>query len=774
MINILSKETIDKIAAGEVAERPESVVKELLDNAIDSGADTISIEVRSGGLDLIRVTDNGSGIEKADVRNAFLRHATSKLKTADDIEHIRSMGFRGEALASIAAVSEVELITRNVNELIGTQYRIDGGFEQSFKEIGVPQGTTVIVRHFLMNVPVRRQFLKSPQTETSYIVNTVEKLSLAYTNIAFSLNVDGKNTFSSAGNGRLRDVIYQIYGRETAASLLEVDTGRIDEGEDAAYEINQSGPEDVNENMQAALNNSASAQTADLKDSQKNNSTKSGTLTKSEIKSATDIRKKVRVHGFAARPVIARSRRDYEVFFVNGRWIQSDILRKAAEDAYAPYMMQHKYPMFVLHIDLAPEGVDVNVHPRKQEVRFSSNQIIYDAVYNALTKVLHDAELIVNAGNAYFLKDKKQGAGSASVRKAPEAFERNRQYDYVSSISEEIAKNSRRDANNDIHGESTVNEINVDKLTEKKQVDLSNNALRNVHSGTGFHYDNIAGRLSSEMFSLSDAERTSTDGKLTASDNHGLKNGADNDNAGKNADAAFAAQNNTSSDVRKSVTDKQLQTVSAQASNRNASNGKVFINKDNMPYFKMIGQVFDTYWIIEYNDEMYIIDQHAAHEKVNYEHFISLIRSHAVESQMIFPPIVLTLGAKEAVLFDKFLDEFTALGYEIEYAGDRDYIVRAVPSNLPQLADEEVLRSLIDSLFDEARGLNSELIHDKIASMSCKAAIKGNMKISEAEMRGLIAKLLTLDNPYACPHGRPTIIKWSRSDLDRLFKRIVN
>lgn len=699
MINILSKETIDKIAAGEVAERPESVVKELLDNAIDSCADTVSIEVRNGGLELIRVTDNGSGIEKADVRNAFLRHATSKLKTADDIEHIRSMGFRGEALASIAAVSEVELITKNVNELTGTQYRIEGGRERSFKEVGVPQGTTVIVRNFLMNVPVRRQFLKSAQTETSYIVNTVEKLALAYTDIAFSLIVDGKNTFSSTGNGRLRDVIYQIYGREAAASLLEVDTDKTGE----AAEIKAAAAAEA-EALEAAAQDTACDNAVAADD-------------EAQTRKSSSL---IHVHGYAARPVIARSRRDYEVFFVNGRWIQSDILRKAAEDAYAPYMMQHKYPMFVLHIDLAPEGVDVNVHPRKREVRFSSNKLIYDAVYDTLTRVLHDAELIVDAGNAFFLKDKKQDRLAAG--RAPEAFEKNRQYDYVSSITEEIAKNSQKDGDY-INGAETAKSGN---------------------------------ETAADAFMVNDAE------SMRDNKNRNTVYGADNSEVyggiGQTASASGQKLNGSLSSIKQ----------------EKAPDGKVFINKKNLPYFKLIGQVFETYWIIEYNDEMYIIDQHAAHEKVNFEHFMALIRSHEVETQMIFPPIVLTLSAREAVLFDKFIDEFVNLGYEIEYAGDRDYIVRGVPSNLPQLADEEVLRSLIDSLFDEARGLNSELIHDKIASMSCKAAIKGNMKISEAEMRGLIAKLLTLENPYACPHGRPTIIKWSHADLDKLFKRIVS
>lgn len=673
MINILSKETIDKIAAGEVAERPESVVKELLDNSIDSGADSISIEIRNGGLDLIRVSDNGSGIEKNDVHNAFLRHATSKLKTAEDIEHIRSMGFRGEALASIAAVSEVELITKHKNELTGTRYRIDGGVEKSFKEIGVPTGTTLIVRNFLLNVPVRRRFLKSTQVETSYIVNTVEKLALAYTHIAFSLKADGKNIFQSTGSGRLKDNIYIIYGQETAASLLEVDSDRLDIGD--------------NENAKL-----------------------SG----------------IHIKGYAARPVIAKSRRDYEVFFVNGRWIKSDILKKAAEDAYAPYMMQHKYPMFVLNINVEPEEVDVNVHPRKSEVRFSSNQRIYDAVYTCLKEVLRNAELIVNAGNAYFLNNKPE-RGVPGAGKAPEPFEQKRKFEYVSSITEEIAKAEAGSAAKDVgtlHSEHG-------KAADTAFLKTPEPAASKLYK------ENPASSCS-----MRDTGKTSI---------------------------GFVVNDAVIGTLDKTAAADAKETEGSEAPSK-----KVFINAVNAPYFKLIGQVFETYWIIEYNDEMYMIDQHAAHEKVNYENFMALINSHAVESQMIYPPIVLSLNAKEAVLFDKYLDEFSDMGYEIEYAGDRDYIVRAVPSNLPQLADEEVLHSLVDGLFEEGRRLDSELIRDKIASMSCKAAIKGNMKIGEEEMRGLISKLLTLDNPYACPHGRPTIIKWSRSDIERLFKRIVS
>ena len=679
MINILSKETIDKIAAGEVAERPESVVKELLDNAIDSGADTVSIEIRGGGLDLIRITDNGCGIPKDEVRTAFLRHATSKLKTADDLNHLVTMGFRGEALASIAAVSEVEMITRTEDQLTGVRYRIEGGVEKSFQEVGVPAGTTVIVRDFLLNVPVRRQFLKSAQVENSYIVNTVEKLALAHTDISISLTTDGRSIFSSTGNGSLKDVIYMIYGSEAAASLLPVE-----------YEL-----------------------------------------------------KGIRVSGYAAKPVIARNRRDYEVFFVNGRWIRSDILRKAAEDAYAPFMMQHKYPMLILHVDPAPEAVDVNVHPRKSEVRFASNQNAYDAVFQAVSGALKQNELIVNAGNAFFLKDKPVSSRYAAGKQtAPEPFEKSRKFNYVSSITEEIRKAEEQ------AGERTPG-----------------SASAVVTGGTG------ADKAGSAAAARTDSPAKSPEAPAPAF------TAATPTLKPAETPAPTPAAIPTLTSAPTSAATQTQSPVPAPAPTQAAApdrSGRNFLKKENVPYFRMIGQVFETYWIIEYNDELFIIDQHAAHEKVNFERFSALIRSHAVESQMLFPPIVLTLGANEAMLLEKYLDDFADLGYEIEYAGDRDYIVRAVPSNLPELGDEEVLRSLIGSLFEDGRGISSELIHDKIASMSCKAAVKGNMKVTEQEMRALIGEMLTLENPYACPHGRPTIIKWSKTDLEKLFKRIVS
>ena len=669
MIHILSKETIDKIAAGEVAERPQSVVKELLDNAIDAGADAVSVELKGGGLELIRVTDNGCGIPKEDVPAAFIRHATSKLMTAEDIEHIRTMGFRGEALASIAAVSDVELITRTENDLTGILYNIHEGTERNVREIGAPVGTTVVVRDFLQNVPVRRQFLKSAAVENSYMVDTVEKAALSHTGISFSLTVDGRSVLHTSGNGRQKDVIYILFGQEVTANLMEIS------GETEG----------------------------------------------------------IRVTGYAGKPVISRSRRDQEIFFVNGRHIHSDILMKAAEDAFSPYMMQHRFPMTVLDIVLPPEKVDVNVHPRKTEVRFSDGEQVYNAVKAAVSKALSEREHVVDGaagtrkwqpptGHAY--ADNVVSADQLPG-KDPLPFEKNRRFDYVSDIVSELQKGS-------------TGSVHL----------LRDAAVSSPAAGSGKLPANDPDlELHSNRYA--EALEEPTDHVVPTAD-------------------VFLSQDPPADSP---VSDEKPE-ATAKAPDAPVPSGR-FMDVKAAPYFKMIGQVFETYWIIEYNSEMYLIDQHAAHEKVNYERFTRLIASHAVTSQMLFPPVVLTLSAREAALLEKNLDAFSELGYEIEGAGDRDYIVRAVPSNLPNIGEEAVLKDMIQSMSEDTKGISSGLLKDKIASMSCKAAVKGNRPLSEQEMKALIAELLQCENPYACPHGRPTIVRWSKADLDRLFKRIV-
>lgn len=734
MIHVLNKETIDKIAAGEVIERPESVVKELLDNAVDAGASAISLEIREGGLSLIRVTDNGCGIAKEDIPTAFLRHATSKLEQASDLFHIRTMGFRGEALASICGVSQVELITKQKDALYGSRYRIEGGKPEGLTEIGAPEGTSIIVRNLFYNVPVRKRFLKSKTTEASYIADIAEKTALSHPALSFSLLADGKTLLHTSGNGRLRDVIYTIYGRDVAKDLLELsfETGGI------------------------------------------------------------------QISGWIGKPVIARAKRDFEVYFVNGRYIRSSVVERAIEDAYAPFMMQHRFPFVVLNLDIAPERVDVNVHPKKMEVRFSDNKAIYDAVSEAIRARLKQEELIIDA----LLEQETEGEkpvrtafGNANVplpgETIAEPFEQKR----------DARLSQKADASLQVSGKalgdaaacaSYEREVPSGFPAESKSGQRTAPVLKNAAAafGEGALLQSTEGAKQAIDASLH-AETTAECSKEEANCNKPDAALCDAIPKGAAVHAASdASLSETMPDIEAAINAHsgiREQTAAADtplmgnalAMQRPAKPEQLeldterFLSPSAKPYFKMIGQVFDTYWIIEYKDSMYLIDQHAAHEKVNYERFMKLISERKVESQMILPPILLTLSLREAELLEKYLPVFEELGYEIEPGGGRDYLVRGVPSNLPGVADQNLLLELIDSLTDEHVPKSPERVREKVASMSCKAAVKGNRKLSEPEMKALIEALLQLDNPYACPHGRPTIAKWTKYELDKIFKRIV-
>lgn len=606
MIKLLSKETIDKIAAGEVVDRPENVVKELIDNSVDSGATAVSIEIRNGGSELIRVTDNGCGISKEDIPNAFLRHATSKLTEAEDLQKIMTMGFRGEALASIAGVSRVELITKRKEDITGYRYVIEGGRELSFKEIGIPDGTTMIIRDLFFNVPVRRQFLKSARTEGSYVRDIVEKAALSFTGISFSLISDGKQLFHTLGNGKLGDVVYTIYGNETSQSMLNV-----------AY---------------------------------------SDSLTC--------------ISGMISKPVLSRSKRDFEIYFVNGRHVRSNIIERAIETAYEGYLMQHRFPFTVLKIDISPEKVDVNIHPKKSEIRFSDDEAIFNAVYEAVKSTLSHRELIPSA-----VSDGKKHTEKESVHFEP--FE--------------------------------------NKLRGLKEAAPEISALKE------------------EL------------GKIP----HGVSEN-------------IPVRDIPSYEVSYEEYEPEIEVYEQQT----------FLTEEARPYYRFIGQIFETYWMIEYDNSLYLIDQHAAHEKVNYEKLMASIEANEPVSQMIIPQMI-TLNAAEAMLLENNMEIFHGMGFEIESAGEKDFIVRAVPAQLPELSSGELLMDMIDSLSDMKTGADTRILKEKVASMACKASVKGNMRLSEKEMRALTDELLTLKDPYNCPHGRPVIVKLTHYDLDRMFKRIV-
>lgn len=628
MIKLLSKETIDKIAAGEVVERPENVVKELLDNAVDSGATSISVELKGGGTELIRVTDNGSGIEKADVRNAFLRHATSKLSEAGDLLRLTTMGFRGEALSSIAGVSRVELITRCEKDLTGTRYLIEGGKEISFREVGVPVGTTMIVRDLFFNVPVRRDFLKSPKTEGSYVRDMVEKCALSFPEISFSFLSDGRQIFHTTGSGKLKDVIYVIYGAEITKELIPVSF----RAEDLSLE------------------------------------------------------------GFISKPVISRSKRDYEIYFVNRRCVRSQVMDRAIETAYDGYLMQHRFPFTVLSLHTDPGKIDVNIHPKKTEIRFSDDEKIFQFLYESIVDALRHREHIVEFTD-----------GEKKEKKEDVSFVHREPFEKKSTASRDAAL-----------------------LPEFKE------ALSEVP-------DISADPESSIPHTLSDVinYREEEEGK------------------------SYPISASTEPKARSKEPENVQETLPL-----------TFLSEKAKPYYRFIGQVFDTYWMIEYNHELYIIDQHAAHEKVNYERFMREIENAEVMSQEILP-MMITVSAKEAALLGDALETFSAMGYDIESAGDKDFIVRAVPACLPEISRREMLLEMISGLCEEKLPQKPRLLKERIASMSCKAAVKGGNTLSEMEMRALLDELLTLKDPYTCPHGRPTIVRFSKAELDKMFKRIV-
>lgn len=652
-IQVLDQITIDKIAAGEVIERPASIVKELAENAIDAGATAIVTEVKEGGISFIRITDNGCGIEKDDVPSAFLRHSTSKIRSVEDLSHISSLGFRGEALSSIAAVSQVELITKTKDSTYGTTYRIDGGKEVSLDVTGAPDGTTFLIRQLFYNTPARRKFLKTAMTEASHAGDLVTRLALSHPEISFQFINNGQSKLHTSGNGNLKDVIYHVYGREIAGHLLEVKFER--EG--------------------------------------------------------------LSIHGLIGEPVISRGNRNFENYFINGRYVKSSMISKAIEDAYKDFTMQHKYPFTVLHFTVEGENIDVNVHPTKMEVRFQKQQEMYNAVYEAISKALHHEELIPHVEAPEPPKAEAVNTAEKTIKQSALSMEAKEEQSIVGKKQSTLCDEA------DIK-QSAVGKRDLDYFMQKmKERVLAYHEQKPLDSSGNKVEESIP--YSSEPF----AETVTVSAP----------------------DAAPQTEN------------KQLNLFEERLLERQAS-----------AEYKIIGQVFDTYWLVEFKENLYIIDQHAAHERVLYEQTLKSMKTREYTSQTISPPIVLELSMKEAELLNAYMDQFTRIGFEIEEFGQESYAVRAIPDNLFGIAKKDLLLEMIDSLSDEIyTGLAPGIIDEKIASMSCKAAVKGNMRLNAAEVEALIGELLNLDNPYHCPHGRPTIIAMTKRELEKKFKRIV-
>lgn len=670
-IALLDQNTIDKIAAGEVIERPASVVKELVENAIDAKASAVTVEIKEGGISFIRITDNGCGIPKEEAALAFLRHSTSKIKRVEDLLCVSSLGFRGEALSSIAAVSQVELITKTKESLMGVHYTIEGGLEKGLEDIGAPEGTTFLVRKLFYNTPARRKFLKSATTEASYINDLIERLALSHPDISFKFINNNQTKIHTSGNTNLKDIIYSVYGREIAGNLIE-----------------------INSSMEG-----------------------------------------VKIAGFIGKPVISRGNRNYENYYVNGRYVKSGIIAKAIEEGYKTFMMQHKYPFTALHFTIDGDLLDVNVHPTKMELRFSNQEEIYKFIFHTIQNGLTKRELIPSVS---FSKEEKEKEQKTKLLATPEPFETNR-----------LVK------------EMTTSYVKDEKPLSK--IDMMFKEASNKYGGN----KQIAGlSIENPYVKQEDKKAETLKEKIVVSDD------IQKDNANTIINQNKTKQENTNNQERIESVAVGKDEVMKDVQQLDLFEEKL-LTKEAKQEHKIIGQVFDTYWIVQFHDNMYLIDQHAAHEKVLYERTMKSLKEKEYTSQLLSPPIILTLSMQEEELLKRYIEHFTKIGFEIEHFGGKEYSVRAVPGNLFSIAQKDLLIEMIDGLNDGVSLHQPDIIDEKIASMSCKAAVKGNNKLSFSEAAALIDELLTLDNPYNCPHGRPTIISMTKAELEKKFKRIV-
>lgn len=628
-IALLTQDTIDKIAAGEVVERPASVVKELVENAIDANATAITIEIKEGGISFIRISDNGSGIDKSEVPLAFLRHSTSKIRNVEDLLCVSSLGFRGEALSSIAAVSRVELITKTPNSLTGIRYQIEGSKELSFEEIGAPDGTTFLVKDLFYNTPARKKFLKSAQTEGTYIADMVEKLALSHPDISFKFIQNNQTKLHTSGNGNIKDLIYHVFGREISNAILPVEI------ENELFSVN----------------------------------------------------------GYIGKPLITRGNRNFEIYFINGRYVKSQLLSKAIEEAYKSFLMQHQYPFCVLYFTFKGESLDVNVHPTKMELRFDNNQEVYQYLCNGLLQVLSHKEMIPEVP----VTEEKNTPIIREYRESiPEPFETRR--------LNQVRAN-----------ESIFSPTQIESIRSNIKKDSPYEIKYPSHVAEKTNY------------------QTSITNKLLGEPQEDIK-----------------------------YEDITLESLSSD-----------FLTKDAKKKHRIIGQLFKTYWLVEFEDKLFIVDQHAAHEKVLYERTMATLREKEYTSQTISPPIILSLDANEILMLEKHKDSIQKMGYEVESFGGREYMISAVPANLFKVDMKDLFIEMLDDFSNLSGRETPELILEKVASMSCKAAVKGNQNLSFSEFDTLVEELLTLENPYNCPHGRPTIISMTKYEIEKKFKRII-
>lgn len=680
MIKLLDKTTIDKIAAGEVIERPSSVVKELLENSIDAQATSITVEIKEGGTSFIRVTDNGCGIPKDEVRTAYMRHATSKIETADDLYGVASLGFRGEALSTIAAVSQTEMITKTAYDLTGIKYVIHGGEEIEYAEVGVPDGTTIVVRNLFFNTPARKKFLKTPMTEGSYIQDLVQKLAMSHPEISFRLISNGQTKMETPGNGKIKDTIYQLFGRDITSNLIEINH----------------------------------------KD------------------------KDISITGYIGKPFISRGNRGLENYFINNRYIKSNIINRAIEEGYKTFVMQHKFPFTVLYIELPAEKCDVNVHPTKMEFKYDNERELFEVITKTIREALTHKEIIPKSDyNTSQKTDKTTNTEPAPKIRPAEPYEKTR----LNTIKPAGAYSA------------SYNILETLRQSEKKE-------------------DNIALKLTEETkeqvkIELSTAKETNTDVKEEIAKKVSQKEPIGTYSASGKKNPVYTDYSDPDNAALNILNDKDV-TYKAEDENKQTSLfDDDFLTEKARTTHRLIGQLFDTYWLIEYNKNLYIMDQHAAHEKVKYEELLKSMNDKEVFAQQIMPPMVVTVSYAEREAILEHFDLFFKVGFDIEEFGGNEFKINAVPSNIYDLHGRTMFLEFVGSLINNSGYVSNDIFVKKLSTMACKAAIKGNTQISYQEANQLIEQLLKLDNPYTCPHGRPTIISISERELEKKFKRVL-
>ncbi|MCI9471451.1 MAG: DNA mismatch repair endonuclease MutL [Lachnospiraceae bacterium] len=687
-IAVLNKDTIDKIAAGEVVERPSSVVKELVENAIDAGASAVTVEIKEGGISFLRITDNGTGIERDEIPVAFLRHATSKIEKAEDLEEISSLGFRGEALSSIAAVARVELISKTFDSMTGTRYVIEGGEERSIEDVGAPEGTTIIVQDLFYNVPARKKFLKTATTEAGYISSLMEQMALSHPEVSIKYMANGQLKLHTTGNDQLKDVIYKIYGRDITRQLLPI-----------TWE--------------------------------------------------NDL---LKITGYLGTPAVSRGNRGFENYFINGRAVKDKIITRGLEDGFHGYMMQHKYPFAVLQMEMDGNGLDVNVHPSKLEVRFSRGEEVYQAVHDAVRETLGGQELIPEVTLEKKRENKKKTSPPPGKKESvPEPFETKRR---IQAGTKEAGPGSRPEGRRPVSYEQIAAPSPQSQTIREESPWPSDPAAAHGSAGSASQGRKIPEPAGPRPL------YTGQESQAPVSQGQARQVSAGQDT--REPDTAAQEQGRADPQPQPLPEGGQMGLFT-----------KDLLTEEARSRHILIGQVFRTYWLVEYEERFFIIDQHAAHEKVLYERLRKSFREKQVSSQYLDPPLVLTVDIKEELLLLEHMRMFQKMGFEIEPFGPREYSVHAVPTDLYGMTGETLFKELLDSLEREKTGQDLEVFTDRLATMACKAAVKGNQGLSHREADQLIDELLTLENPYHCPHGRPTIISMSRTELERKFKRII-